>query len=58
MKVKVKEFKDDSRYCWGCGKEINKAYILNMGSAGAEFDMCRACLRRLKVHIDKALSAK
>ncbi|WP_018703569.1 hypothetical protein [Anaeromusa acidaminophila] len=57
MKVRIKTHKEGGHYCYCCGKEIKKEYLINLGSAGSEFEICRSCLKKLNRQITRVLEA-
>ncbi len=58
MQVKIKTVKDEGEFCFCCGKELTKEYLINFGSKAAEFELCRSCLKKLNQKISKALDVK
>lgn len=58
MKVQKKVLKDGPNFCFCCGKPIEKEYVLNLGTAGSQFELCRSCLKKLHTKITKVLDAE
>lgn len=63
MKITKKKLKDRDApdFCFVCGKQLNGGdteYLLNLGTSGSTFELCRACLKRLSAQTIKAIDAK
>lgn len=57
MKVAKKKLKDVPEYCWHCGRAITgEEYILNLGSPGATYELCKPCIKALRDKAEKAIA--
>ncbi|OPX46430.1 hypothetical protein CLHUN_02460 [Ruminiclostridium hungatei] len=56
MNIKKKNLKDPPDFCFCCGRRLEiTEYVLDLGTAGSTFELCRSCLNRLKIKAEKAL---
>ena len=53
--MRVTHIKSDD-FCFTCGKEIDKAYQINLGTSATEFDLCDKCIKKLHKQIGKTLN--
>lgn len=59
MIVREKVLKNETDFCYCCGKSLDKKeYLVNLGSTGAQFELCRSCLKKLHTKITKVLGAE
>lgn len=61
MKITIKKLKESNApdFCFTCGKQLNEGdtmYLLNLGTSGSTFELCRTCLRKISALSNKALN--
>ena len=46
-------------FCFFCGRTLETVeYLLDLGTPGSTFELCRSCLKRLHAKVGKALLVK
>jgi predicted Fe-S protein YdhL (DUF1289 family) len=59
MKIKMKKVKDGPNFCFCCGRTLDKTeYVLDFGTSGSTFELCKGCLKSLRAKADRALIAE
>lgn len=59
MLVKKRKVKHPPSFCFCCGRTLEtEEYVIDFGSSGATFELCKGCLKRLKAKTEKVLEAK
>ena len=57
MTIKHINSKNKPDFCFSCGKELpDKMYVLNLGTYGSTFELCKTCLKKMRNQADKALA--
>lgn len=56
MTIKHMKSKNKPDFCFCCGKELpDKMFVINLGSPGATFELCKTCLKKMRDQADKSL---